>query len=102
MGSEAAASLLDRRRLFDSLSLDLVTQIVDGVANLAACLAEALLYVSLHLIRDALVVHLLVPGDVSDTLLDLALDRFALAVELVFVHGVPPPTLEHALCQWAQ
>src|SRR3954463_15614185 len=77
-----------RRRA--TLLFDLIGDIVERVADLAAGLSEPFLHVTGGLVRDAFVVHPLVVRYVSPRLLGAALPLVGFAVELVTIHAVPP------------
>src|SRR4051812_26583556 len=85
-GGTAALNGSVRLRSVGSV-LDLVSDLVKGVTNLAAGLAEPFLDVAGRLIRNAFVTHPVVVGRVAHRLLDIALESIHLAVELVLVHS---------------
>src|SRR5688572_30230462 len=72
------------------LALQVVADILDRLADLAAGAAESFLNITRGLVCHPFVVDALVVGQIAPRLLHLALDLLSLAVELVLIlHALP-------------
>src|SRR3982751_3481921 len=87
---EAGGGFAGRRA---TLLFNLIGNIVERVADLAAGLSEPFLHIAGGLVRDPFVVHPLVVRCVSPRLLGAALHLVSFAVELVTIHAVPPASM---------
>jgi hypothetical protein len=73
------------------LSLELLTKILDRLADFATAPAEAFLHVSGGLVGHTLIVKALVVGEITGCLLYFALHLIETSVEFILIHRWSPP-----------